>query len=213
MLSHSSVSRWVAIVLFVVLGAATNLRAQSSQPGELAISVSALLADPGEAEVAGVPIELENETLIGLEVRGTYRPHPRLGLDVSFSVHNGGIRIPGDVVTIQSEGAISPIDLDIDFKQVALLGGPRVSLASNPEVDFSVRALVGMSNGVTSASATELFGVTVDDTVFAAVVGASLTVYLNDRLGLLIGQPEVFITRFGGATQANFRMSAGVVFR
>ena len=201
-----SAKRLATTVLGITLSWVGSAQAQGAPAPEIAVSYSYLRADPGDAMFAGQPIELENENLHGVDVTATGFVNGRLGFDFAFGVYNGSISIP-DVVTIPGQSLP-----EADFKQVVLLGGPRVRLVSNRKVTVSVRALVGAADGNTDLQV-GITGVGVNNVVFAASFGGSVTISLSEALAYRVAQPEVYITNFGDATQTNFRVATGIVFR
>jgi len=181
---------------------ASTVSAQTVPASEIAVNYSFLKADPGEGTTeGGETIALDSSNLNGAEFTGTYYVRPFLGLDFSLSYHNGSITPPAgfEVVTI-------------DFKEYSFMAGPRVRLAQNERANASVRALVGATNGSVRAQAGP-FLADADETTFALAFGGDVTVNLNDAFALRLIQPEVLFTWFGGSTQTNFRISAGIVFR
>ena len=142
----------------------------------------------------------------GAEATGTYYTSPRIGFDFTFAVHNGEIAVPPG--TEVPEGT----DLNIDFRQIAFMGGPRIRLSSpGANVEFAVRAVLGAAIGNARAVA-GLFALDADNTVLAMSAGASLSVRMGQSVKFRIAQPEVYITQFGDATQTSFRVSTGIVF-
>ena len=187
----------------LTLALATSVDAQPAS--EVFLGYSYLQAEPGGATFNGVPIELETETMHGAEASGTFMTGRQLGWDFVFAVHNGQIAVPPTVEVPAGT------DLNIDFRQVAFMAGPRVRLLSTDTLDVSIRAVVGVSKGNARAVA-GLFALDANNTVLAAAVGASLTLKLGQSLGCRVAQPEVYITQFGDATQTSFRVSTGIVF-
>jgi len=194
---------WCALAAgFVCLSVATAASAQTVPASEIAVNYSFLKADPGEATTdGGETIALDSSNLHGAEFTGTYYVGSRLGLDFSLSYHNGSITPPEgfELVTI-------------DFKEYSFMAGPRLRLAQNERANASVRALVGATNGSVRAQAGP-FLADADETTFALAFGGDVTVNLNDAFALRLIQPEVLFTWFGGNTQTNVRISAGIVFR
>ena len=186
---------------FTLLLAATAA-AQTVPASEIAVNYSFLRADAGDATLeGGETVALDTSNLNGAEFTGTYYIGPRLGLDFSLSYHNGSITPPAgyEVVTI-------------DFQEYSFMAGPRVRLAQNERANASVRALVGATNGTVRAQAGP-FLADADETTFALAFGGDVTVNLNDMFAVRLIQPEVLFTWFGGNTQTNVRISAGIVFR
>jgi len=191
-----------AVAALFCLAVAATASAQTVPSSELSINYSFLKADAGEATTeGGETIALDTSNLHGAEFTGTYFFSPVLGLDVSFSYHNGSITPPPgfEVVTV-------------DFKEYSFLAGPRFRVASGRAANASVRALVGATNGTVRAQAGP-FLADADETTFALALGGDVTVNLNDVFAIRLIQPEVLFTWFGGNTQTNVRVSAGIVLR
>ncbi len=199
----TSFGRWVGLATLLTLALATSVDAQPAS--EVFLGYSFLQANTGGATFDGVPIELESETMHGTEASGTYFTGRRLGWDFVFGLHNGEIAVPPG--TEVPEGT----DLSIDFVQYAFMAGPRVRVLSTDTLNFDVRAVVGVSKGNARAVA-GLFALEANNTVLAAALGASLTLKLGRSFGFRVAQPEVYVTRFGDATQTSFRVSTGIVF-
>ena len=113
--------------------------------------------------------------------------------------------------TFHSRNPARDVHNRIDFRQFAFMVGPRVRVLSTDTLNFSVRAVAGVSNGNAKA-VLGLFALDANNTVLAASMGASLTLKLGQGFGFRIAQPEVYITQFGDATQTSFRVSTGFVF-
>ncbi len=184
----------------------TATAAEAQLASEIFLGYSYLQADPGGATFNGNPIELETNTMHGAEATATYYTSPRVGFDFTFAVHNGNIAVPSGLDV--PEG--TPVS--IDFRQIAFMGGPRVRLSPpGANLEFAVRAAVGAAVGNARAVA-GLFALDADNTVLAISAGASLSVRMGRSFKYRIAQPEVYITRFGDATQTSFRVSTGIVF-
>ena len=202
-MTTTAFGRWAGVAIFVMtLGLAAGVEAQPAN--EVFLGYSFLQANTGGATFEGRPVDLESSTMHGGEVTGTYFTGRQLGWDVVFAVHNGEIAVPPDIEV--PEGA----DLSIDFRQFAFMVGPRVRVLSTDTLNFSVRAVAGVSNG-NARAVLGLFALDANNTVLAASFGASLTLKFGQGFGFRIAQPEVHITRFGDATQASFRVSTGFV--
>jgi len=199
-----SAGRLIAVATVVMtLPLATRVDAQP--PGEVFLGYSFLQANTGGATFDGVPIELESATMHGAEASGTYFTSRQLAWDLVFAVHNGQIAVPPGIEVPAGT------ELNIDFRQVAFMAGPRVRLVSTDTLNFDVRAVVGASKGNARAVA-GLFALDASNTVLAAALGASLTLKMGPSFGFRVVQPEVYITQFGDATQTSFRVSTGLVF-
>ncbi len=199
----TSTKNCIGSAILAAMCTATTTEAQ--QASEIFLGYSFLQADPGGATFNGIPIELETNAMHGAEATATYYTSPRLGFDFTFAVHNGNIAVPPGLVP---EG--TPVS--IDFRQVAFMAGPRVRLTPpRANFEFAVRAVVGASIGNARAVA-GLFALDADSTVLALSTGASLSVRLGDSFKYRIAQPELYITKFGDATQVSFRVSTGIVF-
>lgn len=197
-------SGWcVAVTVF--LGTVGVSAAVEAQPApEVFIGYSFLQADPGGATFNGAPVELETNSMHGGEVSGTYFTSDQLGWDFAFVGENGTIAVPPTVVVPDD------VDVDIDFRQLAFMGGPRVRLVRNDVMSVDVRALIGGAKGHTKAVA-GLFALDANSTVLAASVGASLNLSLG-RSFAFRAHPGVYVTRFGDAVQTSVRFATGIVF-
>ena len=112
-------------------------------------------------------------------------------------------------------------------KHYAFLFGPRISIGHGPVSPF-VHGLVGLDRESLSVSGTAAgitFSESASDTAFATALGGGVDLGLTRRLGLVTGADYV-LTRHGvpntiasllgtsgGATQNNFRVSAGLSIR
>ena len=180
--------------------------AEAQGAAEVFFGYSYLQADPGGATFDGNPIVFENSTMHGAEVTGTYWATPRLGLDFTVAMHFGRIAVPPDLDLPAGAQA------RIDFRQTALMAGPRVRLSSpGAAMELSARAAFGQAFGDVQATA-GLVGFDAKNTVLAISAGASLSAWLGQSLNYRIVQPEVYITQFGDATQTSFRVSTGLVW-
>lgn len=112
-------------------------------------------------------------------------------------------------------------------KHYAFLFGPRISIGHGPLSPF-VHGLVGLDRESLSVSGTAAgitFSESASDTAFATALGGGVDFGLTRRLGLVTGA-DYLLTRHGvpntiasllgtsgGATQNNFRVSAGLSIR
>jgi len=83
------------------------------------------------------------------------------------------------------------------------LFGPQVNLGHGSVRPY-VHGLVGASHGSQAGFS---------DTVLAFALGGGLDVKLTDRISWRLAQADYFGTRYADATQNNFRLSTGLVFR
>jgi opacity protein-like surface antigen len=83
------------------------------------------------------------------------------------------------------------------------LFGPQITFGHG-ELSPYVHGLAGVSHG-TQAGFT--------DTVLAYAVGGGLDVKITDRVSWRLAQADYFGTRYADATQHDFRLSTGLVFR
>ncbi|MEW6208485.1 MAG: outer membrane beta-barrel protein [Acidobacteriota bacterium] len=100
------------------------------------------------------------------------------------------------------------------------LFGPRFSYRKKESVTPFAHALIGFSRAhvegsftTTTDSGTVSFDFSENDTAFAAAFGGGLDVKLSDSLALRLVQADYLLTRFGGFTEHNARISTGLVFR
>jgi hypothetical protein len=168
---------------------------------------------------------LDTANLNGWNAAAKINVTPRLGLLADFSGHYGdrGITVPvGSNPTLQPKPG--------HMRQHTFLFGPEACLLTKKRVAVNVRALAGVANRNTLVaplalpieSTPPLIGNPVAPITqlsfsggngFAASFGGSIEYRITDRLAYRLIQPELLLTRFGGSTQADVRISTGIVFR
>lgn len=84
------------------------------------------------------------------------------------------------------------------------LFGPQINLLHGKKVQPFVHGLVGVSHGTSTGG--------FSDNVFAYAVGGGFDYKWTDRISIRIVQADYLGTRYGGETQHNLRLSAGIVF-
>lgn len=101
----------------------------------------------------------------------------------------------------------------VDFRQIALLGGPQIRLIRRERVQTNFRALFGFANGAAQgqSGAGVPPAVTVGGSALAATFGSAVDIRLREKWALRV-QPGVFLTRYGGELERNFRVSVGLVY-
>jgi Outer membrane protein beta-barrel domain len=109
-------------------------------------------------------------------------------------------------VTGDFSGAYKSIS-GVSLKQHTFMFGPTVASHSSDKFTPFVHALFGAARSSASVS-----GAGVSDTSFAMALGGGVDVGVRS-FALRLGQFDYLMTRFGGATQNNFRYSAGIVFK
>ncbi|HLG14001.1 MAG TPA: hypothetical protein VJH03_05645 [Blastocatellia bacterium] len=110
--------------------------------------------------------------------------------------------------------------VDADANSHSFAAGPVFSYRKNEGITPFAHVLIGVARVHVRASAdvsvpggTEHVELSASDTGFVAVFGGGLDVKLSKRLALRTVQADYALSRLGGFTQNNFRLSAGLVFR
>ena len=128
-----------------------------------------------------------------------------LGLVADFSGHYGS-----ETVTVGSARG------NVDGRFHSFLFGPRVSARKNDKVTPFFHALFGAShakaNGTFTSGASTI-NVSDSDSAFAMALGGGMDVKLSDAVAVRLIQADYLMTRFGGSTQNNARLSFGLVLR
>lgn len=97
-------------------------------------------------------------------------------------------------------------------RQYAILGGPQFSRGGR----FSpfVHALFGAAQQSTTASGNSFF-VTFPDSrwAFAGALGGGINARITPNFSIRLVQADYVLTRFGGGTQSQPRLSAGFIYR
>lgn len=198
--------RRLAMLMCAVL-TASALPAPAQPAGEIFVGYSYLRADPGEVESdSGTTASLDSANLHGTEVSGTWFVNRNAGIEISFGYHRGTINLSG--VSLPDLG----INIDTaDVTQYTFLVGPKYRVVSTQRQHVDVRALFGGSSlnfdipVSVSSFKSEEFG-------FAAAIGGSYTLILDDVFSLRVLQPDILIAT-AGSIRANLRLSAGIVLR
>ena len=87
------------------------------------------------------------------------------------------------------------------------LFGPQVTKRAK-RADLFAQALFGVGRVGASAS-----GIGASDTAFATALGGGVDVHVGSRVSFRVAQIDYLLTRFGGHSQNNFRVSTGLVIR
>ncbi len=103
---------------------------------------------------------------------------------------------------------------DADSKLHMILGGPQFSYRKHEKITPFAHALFGASR--LSTKATLSFGnitreISAADLAFTAAFGGGLDLKLSENLSFRMIQADYVLTRFGGGTQSNARLSVGIV--
>jgi opacity protein-like surface antigen len=113
--------------------------------------------------------------------------------------------------TVNVLGSPIPQGLDVNFRVLTLLFGPRVTLHRG-KVEPFVHALFGAAR---ASAETSVLG-TSNETVgyaFAYALGGGIDVKVHKNLAIRAAQLDYLGARSGGAGINNFRYSAGIVLR
>lgn len=108
------------------------------------------------------------------------------------------------------------IDANSDANMHTFLAGPKIQLtpSGNEQLTPFVHVLFGASRLSTDATI-RLMNATLEtkfsDISFAFAIGGGLDLKLSDSVGLRLIQADYLGTRFGGNSQANLRLSFGLV--
>jgi outer membrane protein with beta-barrel domain len=98
------------------------------------------------------------------------------------------------------------LGVDVSGKEHNFLFGPEVSLRRDKFKAFG-HALFGVSHASVSA-----LGTTSSDNAFAWAIGGGGDYMFTKRFGWRVVQADYLMTRFGGDSQNNARVSTGLVF-
>ena len=88
------------------------------------------------------------------------------------------------------------------------LFGPQVSYNHSDKVKPFAHALFGVSH-----AGAGFFGLSATENAFGMALGGGVDVGFNKNIAVRLVQADYFLTRFGGASQNNARISTGLVFR
>jgi len=95
-----------------------------------------------------------------------------------------------------------------DLSSHSFLFGPRFSYRGHDRITPFAHALFGVNHARAHS-----FGLTLKDTAFSTAIGGGFDVKLSNSFALRALQADYVMTRFGGETQNNARLSFGVVYR
>jgi len=115
---------------------------------------------------------------------------------------NNWLGITGDI-----SGAYKS-DLGASLHMYNFLFGPTVTFSQTQKVKPFAHALFGMSH-----AGAGFLGLSATDNSFAMALGGGVDVRINKSVAIRMIQADYFLTRFGGASQNNARISTGLVFR
>jgi hypothetical protein len=151
----------------------------------------------GSCSVPGT-IYTNREGLNGWEISATHHFSPSLALTADASAGYGL--------------ATSGFPTNGRARQYAFLGGPQYS--GQGRISPFVHVLFGAAHQSASASGNSFF-VTFPDSRwgFAAEIGAGVDAKITPSFSFRLVQADYMLTRLGGSTQSQPRLSAGFVFR
>lgn len=129
-----------------------------------------------------------------------------------FNLNGGSASFAGNVSSsfgiVGDFGGYHISEAGADLNVYTYLFGPRLSYRKQERVTPFVQALFG------GARASAGFGgLTASENSFAMALGGGLDVKASSAVAIRIIQAEYLMTRFGGETQSNARISAGIVLR
>ena len=193
--------------------ASASARAQEHPRGEVSGGFSYLHAGPGanlyggDASAAG---NLNNWFGIVAEFSGHYQSSGgTIGIPTPIPTP---IVVPAPVVTVSAHSNL-----------YTFLFGPRLSYRKDKRFTPFVHMLPGLARSHTSGTVTTQLLVVppaVTDlhfsgssTAFAMAIGGGLDMKLTKSLAFRILQADYLLTRFGGATQNNARLTTGLEYR
>jgi hypothetical protein len=172
----------------------------------------------------------DTANLNGWNAAAKFNVTSRIGIIADFSGDYGDRAV---TVPAGSNPALQP--RPSEMRQHTFLFGPQFRLFTNKRVAVNVRALAGVAHantlvaplaqpiesapppsgewfiGVPGAPITELTAA--GGNGFAASFGGSIDYRFNDRLSYRVVQPEFLLTRLGGSSQPNLRVSTGIVLK
>src|SRR3954470_7119643 len=115
---------------------------------------------------------------------------------------NNWLGITGDI-----SGAYNS-NLGASLHTYNFLFGPTVSFSRTEKVKPFVHALFGVSH-----AGAGFFGLSATGNSFATALGGGADVRVNKNVSIRMIQADYFLTRFGGESQNNARISTGLVLR
>ena len=177
----------VIFTLAIILIPALRTVAQETPKVEASVGYSYIRSNPGH----GIPAF----NLNGGSASGAYNPWSNIGIVGDFGGYHvsniGGVSVDGNLYTY--------------------LFGPRLTFRRERLEPFGQVLLGGSHIGA------NVLGVTTSENAFAMTAGGGVDLRVNDRISIRLAQAEYLMTRFkvgtSAATQNNFRLTAGVVFR
>ena len=201
--------------------ASASARAQEHPRGEVSGGFSYLHAGPGA-------------NLYGGDASAAGNLNNWFGIVAEFSGHyqssGGTIGIPTPIPTPITTPIVVPAPLPAPVVTVSahsnlytFLIGPRLSYRKDKRLTPFVHMLPGLARSHTSGTVTTQLLVmppAVTDlhfsgssTAFAMAIGGGLDMKLTKSLAFRILQADYLLTRFGGATQNNARLTTGLEYR
>jgi opacity protein-like surface antigen len=119
---------------------------------------------------------------------------------------NNWFGIAGDISGNYGNPTI--LGLKVNTKLHTYTFGPRISYRNNEKITPFAHAMFGGANVRGS-----IFGVGVSDSGFAMTIGGGVDAKINDHFAFRVAQFDYLMTRIGGSSQNNFRLSTGIVIR
>jgi hypothetical protein len=110
-------------------------------------------------------------------------------------------------ITADISGAYKS-ELGASLNTYNFLFGPTVSYKQSDKVKPFAHVLFGVSHANAG-----FFSVSASDNAFAMAMGGGVDVGFNKNVAVRLIQADYFLTRFGGASQNNARISTGLVFK
>jgi opacity protein-like surface antigen len=187
--------RKVAIVFFTLFVFAALASAQVPTSGNIFVGYSFYSASPSSLDLSS----LGRPNMNGWEGSLEGKVLPLVGIVADLSGHYGS----GSSAFLTPEG---PETVNVTGHETDVMFGPRLSFPVGRFRPFG-EALVGVGH-VNSAGQ----GFSTSNTSFATAFGGGLD-YKIIRILALRAEADYVQTRFFSATQNNFRLSTGIVFR
>ncbi|HKP84854.1 MAG TPA: outer membrane beta-barrel protein [Blastocatellia bacterium] len=182
----------------------------------IALSTPARAQEPPRVEVFGGYSFLRFEgggSLHGWNASVAINFNRYVGLATDFSGHYGSQSLTLVVSNPLFPGMIT-VKSDSDTSVHTLLTGPRLSYRKNERLTPFAHTLFGVSHLRTKAVSTvgDLSSeINFGDNAFTMAIGGGLDLKLSESIGLRLIQADYLLTRFGGGTQGNARISVGLV--
>ncbi len=120
-----------------------------------------------------------------------------------------------DIITGRvSNGSDLDINANIEYKDLAILAGPRFAFRTERVTPF-VHALFGMDRGKVKSvlAGTETDSWENEETGLGIAVGGGFDVNLGNTVALRLAQVDYYLTRYNEEIMNNISFSGGIVFR